>query len=160
MSLLANNCDLYCISYSHNKVELYLPANNHRRTVYPHGQSVLFFTTPAGLVIWTVERHALPLWPLPPKPVPSPQALPWARLVACVHGAAFAHTVFCTKNALCILVTLSKSCVLLRSTKDQSCDMERGTQAILPAYRQGPYAPGLSLFFLLVGIIPLNFHYY
>lgn len=32
--------------------------------------------TPAGLGIWMLAMHILPVWPAPPRPLPSMQALP------------------------------------------------------------------------------------
>lgn len=65
--------------------------------------------TSTGLGIWMVVMHILPVWPAPPRPLPSTKPSPEAG---------------CTKNALCPLVALPDSCLPLRSTEDESSDKE------------------------------------
>ena len=108
--------------------------------------SVLFSKSPARLVIWTVEMRNLPVWTLPPEIWPSTQALPWGRLLSSfLHGPVLAHTVFCTKNALCILGALCESCFPLRSTE---------TTAVIWNKGHGPSGQSLpvDLLFLSVSI--------
>ena len=88
--------------------------------------STLFSKTPASLAIWMVPTQIVPVWTLAPKTSPSTETLPRGRLFSFLQGPFFAHTVFCTMNALCISGALSKSCVPLRSTKTTAVIWNKG----------------------------------
>lgn len=44
--------------------------------IYSGEVKCFVFYTPAGLGMWMVAMHILPVWPTPPRPLPSTQALP------------------------------------------------------------------------------------
>lgn len=56
---------------------------------------------------------------LAPKAIPFHRSPPLRQAGLLFHGHICAHTVFCTKNILFILVAFAKPCIPLRSTKDR-----------------------------------------